>query len=231
MGDGSSPSGEEGPWRPRTPLCPPPVPPPFASGLSIKLSASASASAPMAEVVAEPGIEPGTNMFREATVHERAHLGAQVLDEEIRIVVTCVAATPRVRLVMPSSKADDDTREVCETEGQLCSAVSLRRQPKLLSLSRLAPHTRIDARFHGVAAQEVKDELVNLIMEDAEALRVRDPPMGLQWRLSWQIRHATIVPHKVPSCVMAVQRSAQLSLGCADGHDLAALPSAALAPK
>lgn len=184
-----------------------------------------SASAPVAEVVAEPGVEPGTNMFREATVHERAHLGVPVLDEEIRIVVTCVAATPRVRLLMPSSKADDDTREVREAERQLCSAVRLRRQPQLLGLSCLAPRTRIDARFHGVAAQEVKDELVNLIMEDPKALRVRHPPVGLQRRLSWQIRHATIVPHKVPSCVTTVQRSAQLCLGCADGHDLAALPS------
>ena len=164
-----------------------------ARGLTINLSASA----PVAKVVAEPGIEPGTNMFREATGHERAHLVPQVLDEEIRIVVARITAAPRVQLLMPPAKADGDTRDVGQAERQLCSAVSLRSQPKLLRLTLLAPNRRMDARLHGVAAQEVKDELVHLIMEDPEALRVRHPAVGLQRRLSWRIPHETIVPHRL----------------------------------
>jgi len=142
-------------------------------------------------------------MFREATVYERADLAAQVLDEEIRIVVTGVTATPRVQLLVPPSKADGDTREVRQAERQLCSAFSLRSQPKLLRLIQLAPTSRIDARFHGVTVQKVKDELVHLIMEDPEALRVRHPSMALQRRLSWRIPHETIVPHGLHSRVAA----------------------------
>jgi len=76
--------------------------PPLACGLTIKLSASA----PVTEVVAEPGMQPGTNMFTEASAHERADLAPQVLDEELGILVTRVTATRRVGLLVPPSNSD-----------------------------------------------------------------------------------------------------------------------------
>ena len=170
------------------------VPQPSARGPTI----NSSASAPVAEVVAEPGIEPGTNMLRKATIHERANLGPQVLDQKLRIVVTCVTATPRVQLLMPPSKAHRRAREVSQAERQLCSAVSLWGQPKLLRVTLLPPDRRIHARFHGVAAHEVKDELLHLTMEDPEALSVRHTAISLQRRLSYRIPHETILPHQAP---------------------------------
>ncbi len=48
----------------------------------------------------------------------------------------------------------------------------------------VAPSSRIHARFDGVGAQEIKDELVHLLMEHPVSLGVRHPTVGLRRRLT-----------------------------------------------